>query len=82
LPHDPGALAKILTILAEYSINLTKIQSVPIVGKPYEYNFHVDMIWESYTTFKKAISTIRKNSVNLQILGEYKKGTVDFNNEK
>jgi prephenate dehydratase len=82
LPHDPGALAKILTILAEYSINLTKIQSVPIVGKPYEYNFHVDMIWESYTTFKKAISTIRKNSVNLQILGEYEKGIVDFKNEK
>lgn len=82
LPHDPGALAKILTIIASHSINLTKIQSVPIVGKPYEYNFHVDMIWESYSNFEKAITTIKEISVNLQILGEYKKGTVDFNKEK
>tara|TARA_B100000674_G_scaffold238359_1_gene195921 strand:- start:1893 stop:2732 length:840 start_codon:yes stop_codon:yes gene_type:complete len=82
LPHDPGALAKILNILAAYSINLTKIQSVPIVGKPYEYNFHVDMIWESYTNFQKAITTIEGIVVNLEILGEYKKGIVDFKNEK
>ena len=82
LPHDPGALAKILNILAAHSINLTKIQSVPIVGKPYEYNFHVDMIWESYTNFQKAIATIQGIAVNLQILGEYKKGIVDFKNEK
>ena len=82
LPHDPGALAKILNILAAYSINLTKIQSVPIVGKPYEYNFHVDMIWESYTNFQKAITTIEGIAVNLEILGEYKKGIVDFKNEK
>ena len=82
LPHDPGALAKILNILAAYSINLTKIQSVPIVGKPYEYNFHVDMIWETYSNYQKAIETIKGISVNLQILGEYKKGIVDFKNEK
>ena len=82
LPHDPGALAKILNILAAYSINLTKIQSVPIVGKPYEYNFHVDMIWESYANFQKAITTIEGIAVNLEILGEYKKGIVDFKNEK
>ena len=82
LPHNPGALAKILNILAAYSINLTKIQSVPIVGKPYEYNFHVDMIWESYANFQKAITTIKGIAVNLEILGEYKKGIVDFKNEK
>ena len=82
LPHDPGALAKILNILAAYSINLTKIQSVPIVGKPYEYNFHVDMIWETYSNYQKAIETIKGISVNLQILGEYNKGIVDFKNEK
>ena len=52
------------------------------MGKPYEYNFHVDMIWESYTNFQKAIATIQGIAVNLQILGEYKKGIVDFKNEK
>jgi prephenate dehydratase len=68
--------------LAKNSINLTKIQSVPIVGKPYEYNFHVDMIWESYSNFQKAITSVKEISVNLQILGEYEKGTVDFKKEK
>lgn len=82
LPHDPGALAKILNILAAYSINLTKIQSVPIVGKPLEYNFHVDMEWELYSSFKKAITVIEGIAVNLQILGEYKKGLIDINNEE
>ena len=78
LPHDPGALAKILNILAAYSINLTKIQSVPIVGKPYEYNFHVDMEWELYSSFKKAMQKVEEIAVNLEILGEYKKGKVDI----
>ncbi len=82
LPHDPGALAKILNILAAYSINLTKIQSVPIVGMPYEYNFHVDMEWELHSSFKKAITVIEGIAVNLQILGEYKKGAIDINNEE
>lgn len=79
LPHDPGALAKILNILAAYSINLTKIQSVPIVGKPYEYNFHVDMEWEVYSNFKKALNMIEDIAVNLQILGLYEKGEVNIN---
>lgn len=79
LPHDPGALAKILNILAAYSINLTKIQSVPIVGKPYEYNFHVDMEWEVYSNFKKALKKIEDIAVNLQILGLYEKGEVNIN---
>jgi prephenate dehydratase len=82
LPHDPGALAKILNILAAYSINLTKIQSVPIVGMPYEYNFHVDMEWELYSSFKKALTVIEGIAVNLKILGEYKKGSIDMNNEE
>lgn len=79
LPHDPGALAKILNILGAYSINLTKIQSVPIVGQPYEYNFHVDMEWELYSSFKIAIEKVEEIAVNLQIMGEYKKGIFEIN---
>lgn len=79
LPHDPGALAKILNILAAYSINLTKIQSVPIVGKPYEYNFHVDMEWEVYSNFKMAMEKLKSITENLQIIGVYQKGEVDIN---
>lgn len=79
LPHDPGALAKILVIFAENEINLTKIQSVPIVGKPYEYNFHVDLEWEDYAKFTNSMTAIGKIAVNIEILGEYQKGIYDIN---
>ena len=45
--HFHGALAKVLNTFAEHEINLTKIQSLPIIGKPNEYSFHVDVEWDS-----------------------------------
>ena len=80
LPHDPGSLAKILNIFAEHNINLTKIQSVPIVGLPYKYNFHVDIEWKNYQDYQNAKKAILPFIVNLSILGEYEHG--DFNSIK
>lgn len=74
LPHDPGSLAKVLQIFAEFNINLTKIQSVPIIGSPYKYNFHIDIIWDDYQNYKKALKSVEEYTVNLSVLGEYKKG--------
>lgn len=78
LGHAPGSLAKVLQIFAEFNINLTKIQSVPIVGIPYKYNFHVDLIWEEYKNFTEALELVKQHTVNLSILGEYKKGEFNF----
>jgi prephenate dehydratase len=78
LGHAPGSLAKVLQIFAEFNINLTKIQSVPIVGIPYKYNFHVDLIWEEYKNFTEALELVKNYTVNLSILGEYKKGEFNF----
>jgi prephenate dehydratase len=77
LPHDPGSLAKVLNLFAEHNINLTKIQSVPIVGLPYKYNFHVDIEWQNYSDYQKAKKAILPFIVNLSILGEYQKGDFD-----
>ena len=73
LSHETGSLAKVLNLFAENRINLTKIQSVPIVGKPYKYNFHIDIMWENYDDFKAALSAVKKVALNLMILGEYEK---------
>jgi prephenate dehydratase len=83
LPNKVGALANMLRIIVDNKINLTKIQSLPILGKPNEYTFYVDCEWERYEDFKKSIEV--KTFVNdLRILGEYKKGETihDYSNSK
>ncbi len=74
--HFHGALAAVLNTFAENEINLTKIQSVPIIGKPNEYNFHVDIEWEKSKNYDKAIHQVLKSASSLSILGEYKKGNL------
>lgn len=72
--HFYGALARVLNIFAENEINLTKIQSVPIIGKPEEYSFHVDIEWEDSEKYEHAIHTVLKNVTSLTIFGEYVRG--------
>lgn len=74
--HFYGSLAKVLNVFAEYKINLTKIQSVPIVGKPNEYTFHVDIEWDELSNYERAIHIILKNVSSLAILGEYVRGDI------
>jgi len=81
LPNKVGALASLLKVIVDNNINLTKIQSIPILGKPDEYTFYVDCEWANYSDFKKSIEV--KSFVNeLTILGEYKKGRTiyDYSN--
>jgi prephenate dehydratase len=72
--HFYGALARVLNIFAENQINLTKIQSVPIIGKPQEYSFHVDIEWENIEKYEQAIHKVLKNVSSLTVLGEYVRG--------
>ena len=77
LPNKIGALADVLKIIVDNNINMTKIQSLPIIGKPNQYTFHVDCEWSNYENFKKCIAI---NSIvdDLKILGEYKKGEMIY----
>ena len=59
--HFYGALASVLDIFAENKINLNKIQSIPIVGKPNEYTIHVDVEWDTVENYEHAIHLILKN---------------------
>jgi prephenate dehydratase len=72
--HTKGSLAKILTVLADYGLNLTKIQSLPILGKEWEYYIHIDLEFEDHKNFEKVMDMIRPQVHELKILGEYKKG--------
>lgn len=71
LPHTTGALSKVLTILSFYDINLTKIQSMPILGREWEYRFYIDLVFDSYHRYRQAVSAVTPLTNDLRILGEY-----------
>lgn len=71
LPHTHGALSKVLTILSFYDINLSKIQSTPIIGREWEYRFYVDVTFDSYARYQKAIDAVRPLITDFKTLGEY-----------
>ena len=75
-PHTHGALSKILTVLSFYDINLTKIQSTPIIGREWEYRFYVDVTFDSLVRYHQGIEAIRPLIRDLKILGEYAEATV------
>lgn len=68
-----GALSKVLNIFAELDVNLTKIQSMPVLGKRNEYYFYVDMEWSNMENYDTAIRKALKYTVNFNIMGEYMK---------
>ena len=73
--HQQGSLTKVLTILSFYGMNLTKIQSMPIIGREWEYRFFVDLTFNDYVQYRNALDAIRPFATDFQILGEYKEKT-------
>lgn len=71
LPHSQGSLSKVLTLLSFYEINLTKIQSLPIIGREWEYRFYVDVTFSNPVRYHQAIEAARPLMSGLKILGEY-----------
>lgn len=72
LPHEEGSLAKVLSILSYYHVNLTKIQSLPIIGREWEYMFYINLTFDNYMRYRQALDAIRPFTKDLQLLGEYK----------
>lgn len=72
--HEIGSLHKVLSILAFHNANLSKIQSVPILGKPFEYMFFADFTLEGTERMKVLLDSIRPFTGRLKILGIYPKG--------
>ncbi len=71
LPHTEGSLSQVLSILSFYKMNLTKIQSLPIIGREWEYLFYVDLTFENYLRYRQALDAITPLTKEMKILGEY-----------
>lgn len=74
--HAPGSLAEVLTAFKNHGLNLTKIQSMPIIGEPYRYAFNVDVVWEDYKEYEQAMAEVAKSSESIKVHGEYERGTI------
>lgn len=72
LSHKTGSLAFVLKVLKNYNLNLTKIQSLPIIEIPWKYSFFVDTTFDSIENFNDAIDLIKQEAESLKILGIYK----------
>ena len=72
--NDTGSLAEVLTILADHNLNLSKIQSMPVIETPWKYAFFADFIFKNYADYFNAIHKVKEKVEMLQVLGEYNKG--------
>lgn len=72
LPHEEGSLSQVLSILYFYKINLTKIQSLPIIGHEWEYMFYVDVTFSDPIRYRQSIDAIIPLTKELKVIGEYK----------
>jgi prephenate dehydratase len=69
--HVQGSLSKVLTVLSFYGINLTKIQSMPIIGREWEYRFFVDLTFDDFYVYRQALDAVRPFTTDFNVLGEY-----------
>lgn len=76
--HTAGSLAKVLTVIGNHNINLTKIQSLPVVGEEWQYYMYADLEFEDVDSYRKMLEEIEPLSKELKILGEYQQGEKNF----
>ncbi len=70
--NEAGGLAKLLTMLAGKNLNLSKIQSIPLMDKPWDYAFFIDAEFESEKAYQEAVEQMKANYGELKVFGEYR----------
>jgi prephenate dehydratase len=71
LDDTPGSLATVLNVMTNCKLNLTKIQSMPIIETPFQYSFFVDVVFEKYKHYEKATKILQLMTNHFKVLGEY-----------
>ncbi len=74
--HKRGSLATVLNVMSDCSMNLTKIQSLPVIKTPWKYAFFVDVTFENYEQFSKTKSLLEIMAEDFRVLGEYKNALI------
>ncbi|HEU5290006.1 MAG TPA: prephenate dehydratase [Cyclobacteriaceae bacterium] len=76
--NEVGSLADALMTFKNNGINLSKIQSIPIIGRPSEYSIHIDVEWKKRKNYDDAMNQVLRQVKNMNVLGEYKKAKIEY----
>lgn len=77
LPHQPGSLHRALGCFAGHDVDLARIESRPIPGRPWEYRFYVDLRGSDEAAEGAALAALRDEVVELRVLGRYPEAAVE-----
>ena len=78
LSNVSGALSKAISLLHLLGVNLTKIESAPVIGKPFQYRFFLDFILHEKVSYQNTIDALTPLTIELKILGKYHPGKIDY----
>tara|TARA_R110002049_G_scaffold241196_1_gene414982 strand:+ start:2794 stop:3621 length:828 start_codon:yes stop_codon:yes gene_type:complete len=76
LDHKRGSLAAVLNVVSDCNLNLTKVQSLPVIERPWKYSFFVDVTFDKYSHYEKAKALLEIMAEEFKVLGEYKNARV------
>lgn len=76
LESKRGSLVSVLNILRDFNLDMSKIQSMPIIESPWKYSFFIDVTFENYDEFLKAVGILEVMTEQLTILGTYKNSLI------
>lgn len=71
IKDEKGSLAKVLNLMSKNNLDLTKIQSLPLIDKPWQYAFFVDIVFEQKVDYTNTLSDLVNMGISVKILGEY-----------
>lgn len=74
ISNERGSLAKLLAQMSDLELNLSKIQSIPVIENPWNYSFFIDTQFDNYEQYLKAIESIIKSGGEVKVFGEYQSG--------
>lgn len=81
LKHEVGSLSNILQVFSTFNISLTKIQSLPILDRPWQYAFFVDIVFQDYQLFVSVVEVLEKVVKQLTVLGVYRENKKNYKSE-
>jgi len=71
IKNEKGGLAKLLTTLADHDLDLSKIQSIPVMERPWDYAFFIDVLISDLELYHEALQKVKALGATIKIMGEY-----------
>lgn len=72
ISNEKGSLAKLLTLLSAHDLDLSKIQSIPVIDEPWNYSFFIDTVFDTYENYQSALAAVQAHGGGIKIFGEYR----------